>query len=85
MDHVATRNQFCDLAPAAESIFGHLRHDSELSVMALDFVYGLVDKPSCRAVAKFWSAHPAHAVVWVTAATRLDGSWQVTHSLQWAE
>jgi hypothetical protein len=85
MEHVATRNQFCDRAPAAESIFGHLRGDSELNAMQLDFDYGLIDKPSCRAVAKFCSAYPARAVVWVTAATRHDGSWQITHSLQWTE
>jgi hypothetical protein len=24
-------------------------------------------------------------VVWVTATTQLDGTWQITHSLQWAE
>jgi hypothetical protein len=85
MEHVSTMDQFCDLAPAAERIFGHVQGHPDLSTMALAFDYGLIDGPSSRAVAKFSCRHAAHAVVWVTAATRLDGTWQITHSLQWSE
>jgi hypothetical protein len=85
MEHVANRDQFWDLAPAAERIFGHVQRHPELSSMELDFNYGLVDGPSARAVAKFSSSSSAHAVVWVTAATQLDGSWRISHSLQWNE
>lgn len=85
MEHVADKEQFWDLAPAAERIFGHVHGDPELSSLALDFSYGLIDGPSSRAVVKFSSNSSAHAVVWVTAATQLDGSWQITHSLQWNE
>lgn len=85
MEHVPSKDQFWNLAPAAERIFGHVERDPELSCMELDFDYGLIDSPSSRAVAKFSCAHAAHATVWVTAATQLDGSWQITHSLQWSE
>ena len=87
MEHVANRDRFCDVAPAAERIFVHIQRDPELRGMELDFDYGLVDAPSLRAVAKFSCARQrnCNAVVWVTAATRLDGSWQITHSLQWGE
>ena len=39
-----------------------------------------VAKFSCSAACK-----PCQAIVWVTAATQMDGSWQITHSLQWGE
>jgi len=85
MEHVGNKDRFWDVAPAAERIFGHVRRDPALSGMGLDFDYGLVDAPSSRAVAKFSCPCSGHPVVWVTAATQLDGSWEVTHSLQWHE
>lgn len=88
MEHVASKNQFWDVAPAAERIFVHVKSHPELSAMTLDFDYGLVDAPSSRAVVKFScssTCKPCQAIVWVTAATQMDGSWQVTHSLQWGE
>lgn len=88
MEHVPSKNRFWDVAPAAERIFGHVKSHPELSAMSLDFDYGLVDAPSSRAVAKFSCAStckPCQAIVWVTAATQMDGSWQITHSLQWGE
>lgn len=85
MEHVPSKDQFWNLAPAAERIFGHVERDPELRSMELDFDYGLIDAPSSRAVAKFSAANAAHATVWVTAATQLDGSWCITHSLQWSE
>jgi hypothetical protein len=85
MEHIPTQDQFWDLAPAAERIFGHVERDPRLSGMELAFDYGLIDGPSSRAVAKFSCHHVQHAVVWVTATTQLDGTWQITHSLQWAE
>ncbi|HWI82683.1 hypothetical protein [Ramlibacter sp.] len=86
MEHVATKDRFWDLAPAADKIFCHVQRHPQLSTLGLDFDYGLVDAPSARAVAKFSCTScgaATHAVVWVTAATQLDGSWQITHSLQW--
>jgi hypothetical protein len=88
MEHVATKDRFWNVAPAADRIFVHVRNHPALSDMELDFDYGLVDAPSSRAVAKFSSPSPhgaGHAVVWVTAATQLDGNWVVTHSLHWDE
>ncbi len=86
MEHVPSKDRFWDVAPAADRIFGHVERHPELSEMPLAFDYGLVDAPSSRAVAKFsCSTHPGPAVVWVTAATQMDGSWRVTHSLQWGE
>lgn len=85
MEHIATRDQFWDLAPAAERIFGHVTRDPQLSGLALAFDYGLIDGPSSRAVAKFSCACSARAVVWVTAATQLDGTWRITHSVQWSD
>ena len=85
MEHVPSKDQFWNLAPAAERIFGHVERHPELKRMELDFDYGLIDAPSSRAVAKFSCASAAHAVVWVTAATQLDGSWEISHSLQWSE
>jgi hypothetical protein len=85
MEHIPTQDQFWDLAPAAERIFGHVERDPGLSTMALAFDYGMIDGPSSRAVAKFSCRRVDHAVVWVTATTRLDGTWQITHSLQWGE
>jgi len=89
MEHVPSKNRFWDVAPAAERIFGHVKSHPELSAMTLDFDYGLVDAPSRRAVAKFSCSATCkqcqEAIVWVTAATQMDGSWQITHSLQWGE
>jgi len=88
MEHVRTEDRFWDVAPAAERIFGHVKNHPELSPLPLEFDYGLIDAPSARAVAKFFGSSPCrdcHAVVWVTAATQMDGSWRVTHSLQWGE
>lgn len=89
MEHVPSKDRFWDVAPAAERIFGHVQSHPELSAMRLDFDYGLVDAPSSRAVAKFScpaaSCQPCQAVVWVTAATQMDGSWRISHSLQWGE
>lgn len=87
MEHVPSKDQFWSVAPAADRIFVHVKNDPTLSDLALDFDYGLVDSPSNRAVAKFSGAAPgaAHAVVWVTAATQMDGNWVVTHSLHWNE
>jgi Mrp family chromosome partitioning ATPase len=84
MEHVPSKDRFWTVAPAADRIFVHVRNDPDLSDIELDFDYGLVDSPSSRAVAKFSGAsRSGHAVVWVTAATQLDGNWVVTHSLHW--
>jgi len=88
MEHVLNKDRFWDVAPAAERIFGHVKSHPELSEMALAFDYALVDAPSSRAVAKFSCSslcRTCHANVWVTAATQMDGSWQVTHLLQWGD
>lgn len=87
MEHVPSKDRFWDVAPAAERIFGHVKSHPELSAMSLGFDYGMVDAPSSRAVAKFSCAStckPCQAIVWVTAATQMDGSWQISHSLQWS-
>ncbi len=43
MEHVPSKDQFWNLAPAAERIFGHVERDPELRSMELDFDYGLID------------------------------------------
>ena len=88
MEHVASQNQFWDVAPAADRIFVHIRSDPALSELPLDFDYALVDAPSSRAVAKFSCGSTrgcAPAVVWVTAATQSDGDWVISHCLHWGE
>lgn len=88
MEHVATRDRFWNLAPAADRIFNYVQNDPSLRGMPFDFDYGLVDGPSSRAVAKFscaGSTGSRPAVVWVTAATQANGSWLMSHSLNWRE
>lgn len=86
MEHVATQDRFWNLAPAADRIFSYVQSDPTLCTMPFDFDYGLVDAPSSRAVAKFSCAgRSGPAVVWVTAATQINGSWLMSHSLNWGE
>lgn len=84
MEHVSDKQQFCVVAPAAQSIFSYVAGAPALRKMKLEFEYAMIDEPSGRAVAKFSCVNCTdcmQAVVWVSALTQLDGSWSITHSI----
>lgn len=88
MEHVANRDHFSDVAEAAPSIFSYVSAHPLLGRQGLEFEYGMVDQQSTRAVAKFSCVScPGYqkSVIWVTAATQLDGSWVVSHSVGWMD
>lgn len=84
MEHVLRRDDFWEAAPAAPQIFSYVASEPVLRQLSLEFEYGLVDRSSSRAVAKFSCADCASchsAVVWVSALTQLDGTWILTHAI----
>ena len=84
MEHVARKDDFWEAAPAAPQIFAYVRREPALRTLHLEFEYGLVDRSSSRAVAKFCCINCASCqsgVVWVSALTRLDGTWALTHAV----
>ena len=88
MEHVSNVERFMELAPAAGSIFSYMRSNPGLRRIMLDFEYGMIDRPSQRAVVKASCARAANcnpAVVWISALTELDGSWAISHSIEYAE
>ena len=83
MNTVSNKELFWERAPAAPSIFAYTMSHPALAKLALEFEYGMIDEPSDRAVVKFsWPNCPMckHVVVWVSALTRMDGTWNLTHS-----
>lgn len=84
MEHVLRKDDFWEAAPAASQIFSYILKEPTLRQLSLEFEYGLVDRSSSRAVAKFSCANCASCqsgVVWVSALTRLDGTWALTHAV----
>jgi hypothetical protein len=84
MEHVAQEDAFREVAPSAAQIFAYIATTPQLAGHTLEFAYGLIDRASNRAVAKFRCLNCATCragTVWVSALTRLDGTWTVTHTL----
>jgi hypothetical protein len=84
MEHVAQQEAFWEVAPSAAQIFAYIATAPQLAGHPLEFDYGLIDRASNRAVAKFRCLNCAtcrDGTVWVSALTRLDGTWVVTHTL----
>lgn len=83
MEHVWDKHHFCEVAPSAPHIFSYLKSNPALRTLHLEFEYGLIDKSSRRGVAKFACRDGARSpfeVVWVSASTKLDGGWVVSHA-----
>jgi hypothetical protein len=84
MEHVAQLEAFWEAAPSAGQIFAYVAAAPQLAGHTLEFDYGLVDRASSRAVAKFRCLNcPTcrDGTVWVSALTRLDGTWAVQHTV----
>ena len=87
MEYVADVERFMNVAPAASSIFSYMKSDPDLRDISLSFVYGMIDGQSHRAVVKTscrcCASNCPPAVVWISALTRLDGSWETSHSIDY--
>ena len=88
MEHVGNRQHFCEAAPSADRIFAYVANNAALRGLSLEFEYGMIERASSRAVAKFSCQNCAtcsHTVVWVTATSQLDGRWLLTHAISTAD
>lgn len=86
MEHVPSQDQFIEVAPAAASIFSYIRINPALRRYRLDFEYAMVDRPSSRAVVKFACVNCPEcqkANIWISAMTQADGTWSLTHTIDW--
>lgn len=82
MEHLRDKHEFSEAASAAPHIFSYVARTPVLATLPLEFEYGLIDRTSGRAVAKFSCATgTGHAVFWVSAITQLDGSWRLNHTV----